>query len=324
MVRNELTVLDVGLIICTFNRGALLAKALASVAALRMPDEVSLTVTVVDNSDDGNAGAVVDRVRGCLPCLLIYLQAHPANISVARNAGVRASTAEIIAFLDDDQVLDSQWLAAVAEAVRTHPHDVFFGRNDPVFEDANRAGPAARQLFSRWMPEASGHELRAMGRGKTNGFALSTANSIFRRSRTLTDAEAFDPAFGNAGGEDFDLFCRLQRRGRRFGWLPHARASETVPASRCEESYLRRRFFAGGQSYAAAIARNADRPALTRWWLRVSALVQGGVLALRWPIAWMNGEAARSEWSFRAAGMRGKLSLRDLYPLYREADAHKT
>ena len=76
------------------------------------------------------------------------------------------------------------------------------------------------------------------------------------------DAEIFDPAFGKGGGEDYDLFCRLQRRGRRFVWLPEAAAREFVPASRCERAYLRRRFYAGGQAFAAAMARGgAPSPA---------------------------------------------------------------
>ena len=315
--------IDLVIVICTFRREKLLSLVLDSIRVQTVPPGARLSVVVADNSDEGSAAAVVAAAQAVSPFEIRYVEAHPANISVARNAGIRASDAPFVAFVDDDEELASGWFEAVVAGLRTHPHDVFFGRVDPVFETPERATPAIRQLFSRFIEAPSGREVAALGDRKDRVLTVATSNSILRRATTLTDPSPFNPHFGNAGGEDLDLFCRLQVRGRRFAWLPDARVSEWVPASRCDPAYLRRRFFAGGQAYAEAVAGSSDAPVLSRWWLRAKALVQLGLLALRYPAVRRQGGAALTDFGFRWAGVRGKLSLGRLYPVYREADQAK-
>ncbi len=313
--------IDLAIIICTFRREALLRKALASVVAQNCPSETRLSVIVVDNSDEGSARSVVDSFESEGPFDIRWIETHPPNISAARNAGVRAAGATYVAFVDDDQELEPGWLDAIAQAIRAYPHDVLFGAVEPVFEAPERATAMARQLFSRQMDKNAGEELFAYGSGKTHGVALATNNSLFKRATALCDADPFDVAFGNGGGEDFDLFCRLQSRGRRFGWLPTARVREFVPASRCDAGYLRRRYYAGGQAFAAAIAGKSRFPEVARWGLRVKAAMQAAVLTALMPLYAWRGKDAFADHSYRLAGAFGKLSLGGIYPIYRESDS---
>ncbi|MCX5577644.1 glycosyltransferase family 2 protein [Kaistia terrae] len=317
------TEIDLSIVICTFRREDLLAKALVSIRMQTLPEGTSLTVIVADNSDEGSAAAVVEAANAAGPFEIRYVAAHPANISVARNVGIAAATSPIIAFIDDDEELAPGWLAAVVAGLREHPHDVFFGGVDPVFETPDRVTPAIQTLFSRQIEAPSGQDVVALGKRGERAITVATCNSIFRRATTLADDQPFDPRFGHAGGEDLDLFCRLQARGRRFGWLPEARVFEFVPAGRCDPAYLRRRFFAGGQVYAEAVAGNSDAPLATRCWLRAKAMVQLGLLALRYPLVRRQGAAAKADFGYRWAGVLGKLSFGRLYPVYREAPPPK-
>lgn len=307
------------IVICTFHRPVLLKKALESIAGLTNPTAIPIEIVVVDNSDEGDAYPVIDATRVVCPYPVIAVAAHPANISVARNAGVRAAKSEIVAFIDDDQTLEPGWLIAVTDGLAKHPHDVFFGGVTPVAEAPERMDGTARSLFTRWLDAAAGQDLVAMGPDKTRGIALATNNCIFRRSTTLTDEKPFDAAFGNGGGEDFDLFCRLQVRGRRFGWLPEAMAFEFVPATRCNPDYLRRRFFAGGQAYALAVSLNSNAPRLQRWRQRAVAATQFLLLLAAAPRYLLRGDNERRAWRYRLAGILGKLSFRSLEPIYRQA-----
>lgn len=310
---------SLAIVICTFNRQDLLKHALASIAALTDPGGVHVSIVVVDNSDDSNAFAAAESMRAVLPWDLQIVAAHPPNISVARNAGVAAAgEAEIVAFVDDDQQLAPDWLISVSRATRELPHDAFLGAVDADFERPDLAGRTARTLFSRQLDVPTGHELIAIGPDKTKVIALATNNAIFRRRTTLMDEICFDPGFGNGGGEDYDLFCRLQRRGRRFAWLPDARAAEHVPASRCDPDYLARRLFAGGQAYAMAVSKNSALPHLERWRLRLVAIIQLVLLAPVWLKHLRSPQAERDELRFKIAAVRGKLSLRGLVPIYRK------
>lgn len=316
---------SLAIVICTFKRPELLRLCLRSIAAQNAPDSPhgGVNVYVVDNSDEGDARPIVTQEALASPWPMVWMEAHPPNISVARNAGVRAGSEDFVAFVDDDQTLDQGWLAAVFRAVADNRADAWLGRVVGLFEAPERTTPAIWNLFSRDLTEDSGFELFAFGPGRSVGITLATNNCVFRRATCLDDAQVdgagvFDPSFGKGGGEDFDLFCRLQRRGRRFVWLAEATAREFVPASRCDRAYLRRRFYAGGQAFAEAMARGGSDPGLERWLIRGKAFIQAGLLTLGAPTALWNGGDARTDYVFRWAGVLGKLSFGETHPLYQQ------
>ena len=94
--------------------------------------------------------------------------------------------------------------------------------------------------------------------GALTGFAPSTACSIWRAATCFTDPEPFDPVFGACGGEDLDLFLRLERRGRRIVWCAEAGVCETIPDERTTFSNHLMRTYSGAQAYAAVTIKNAD------------------------------------------------------------------
>ncbi|NVN87192.1 MAG: glycosyltransferase [Rhodopseudomonas sp.] len=309
--------IGLAVIICTYHRPELLRETLDSLGRQTVPDDLRPTVYVVDNSDDGSAAAVVAAAAASNRLPMRWLEAHPANISVARNVGIGATDEPFVAFVDDDELCEAGWLEAVGRALRITAHDVLFGRVVANFENPDLPSDAVKQLFSRELDRADGHRLYAFGPDKLAAISLATCNSIFRRATTLTDEVPFDASFGVGGGEDYDLFCRLQRRGRSFGWLPAATVREFVPGARCEGRYLRRRFYAGGQAFAAAIARNSDNQQLTRWIVRWKAAAQGILLLLQLPKVLIRGGRSLDDYGYRWAGILGKLSFGGIYPLYR-------
>lgn len=308
---------DIAIVICTFHREALLAKALDSVNAQRRPAGLRVCVVVSDNSDGETARDVVAAKAAASPFPMRWIAAHPANISVARNSGVAAADARYIAFIDDDQELEPGWLEAVADAIARLPHDIFFGAVEASFEAPALATPLTRQLFSRRLDAPSGAEMFAMGPNKTQGVALATNNAVFRHAAMPDPAAPFDAAFGHGGGEDYDLVCRMQNNGCRFAWLPQARASEFVPAARCEPAYLRRRFYTGAQIFALVVANARTRPRLARWLLRGKAAAQAMLLAAALPAHALRGRIALRDYSYVWAGVLGKMSFGGVHPIYR-------
>lgn len=310
-------------VICTYERPVLLAALLHSLASQAGAADGLFEVVVVDNSDGGTARPAVEGLAAGAPMPLRYLTAHPPNISVARNVGCRESRGDAVAFLDDDQEAEAGWLGAVLDGLSCFPHDVFFGPITPHFEDPGAVTPAARTLFTRAGTDPAGHEVFALRRPASQSFVLSTANSIFRRVTALPEAEPFDPHFGQCGGEDLHLLCRLARDGRRFAWLPEARATDFVPRHRCGTGYLVSRHFAGGQAYAATLIRTSPRPLRDEAVVTGKSLIQAGLLPLT-GLAMLRHEAPGRSLAIRAAGVAGKLLWRRLYPLYRTEAAALT
>lgn len=306
-------------IICTFNRHALLTRTLQSIAAVPPPDKLAVSVLVVDNSLDSNALPLVKKTSVRFPFALTGIAAQPANISVARNAGAAAATSEFVAFVDDDQEVETDWLTEIEAVVGTYPHDVFFGSVVPAFEAPERADDTLIRTFSRAVDGPTGLDLFAMGRRKTKGVALGSGNSVFRRTTTLTDAQPFDLAYGNSGGEDTELFCRLQREGKRFGWAPLVRVREFVPAARCEPDYLAKRLFAGAQTFARSVSQNSPVPFVERLRQRGIAIIQLALLLPETLVSLFGSDATRVRLRYRRALALGKLTFTKPEP-YRVED----
>jgi len=141
--------IDLSIVICTFHRNDLLQALLRSIAAQDLPEGLAARVVVVDNSDEGLARELVAQAALDSPVPMRWIEAHPPNISLARNAGLRADSADFVAFIDDDQCLEPGWLGAVARTLREEPFDGWLGRVIARFEAPDQATPAARMVFSR-------------------------------------------------------------------------------------------------------------------------------------------------------------------------------
>ena len=103
--------MNVTVILCTYNRCRSLAKALASTAALRVPESVEWEVLVVDNNSRDQTCEVVKEFANRYPGRFRYLFEPQAGKSYALNSGIREARGTVLAFMDDDVTVEPSWLA---------------------------------------------------------------------------------------------------------------------------------------------------------------------------------------------------------------------
>lgn len=249
--------LTASVVICTYNRPPLFQAALLSCLHDATRSAMPFEIIVADNSLVGHAQPIVDMLPpGDVPVRVVRVS--PPNISLARNAGLFAAAAPLVAFMDDDLELEPGWLDAMVAALEASGTDAVVGPVRPFFPGGTPpAWDPAGDRFTRVLPRPTGSLIAASGPDKPAGFALSTASSLWRAATCFTDPEPFDPAFGACGGEDFDLFLRLERRGLRFAWCAEAGVLETIPTGRMALGYHKLRAYSGAQVYAAAAIKNA-------------------------------------------------------------------
>src|SRR5690606_5741127 len=123
----------IAICICTCERPAALRECLEAVdRALRAapPRDAELALVVVDNRPDGRAAAVCDALGANLPCPLRFAEERERGVSFARNRAVSvalAAGAELICFLDDDDIPDPDWLARLVARQRETGAELVFG-----------------------------------------------------------------------------------------------------------------------------------------------------------------------------------------------------
>jgi glycosyltransferase involved in cell wall biosynthesis len=149
-------------VVCTRERPGALARCLDSLLAQDDPD---FRILVVDNAPvTGATAEVVGSAARRGP--VTYLKEPKAGLSFARNAAQAAAPGETLAWIDDDEYADPQWLAEIARAFADHPEaDVVSGVIVPAELDTQA------QL---WFEQFGGH---SKGRGfRADVFSPATAH----------------------------------------------------------------------------------------------------------------------------------------------------
>jgi len=241
---------EVSVIICTHNRAALLERTLMSLA--RVEGIGGAEVIVVDNgSADGTRQAVERCAAALQDAVRIRHVSEPRlGLSIARNTGIAASRAPILAFLDDDAIPAPGWLSSIRRAFAAHPRaGAVGGPVEPEFGGARPEWLAGKLELPYTIIEL-GPETRRYPR-RLHPFG---ANMAIRRE-ALGDALRFPETLGRKGaalysGEESWLLGRLRKRGWSLIYVPDMRVRHYIPAERLTPAWIRRRYYFQGMSMA--------------------------------------------------------------------------
>lgn len=257
--------------VCTFRRSSL-RQTLESLAAQQ--GAPLFRIIVADNDDTPSAEAFVREAAKALNLNIHYQHAPARNISVARNACLRTATAPLTAFIDDDEIAPSGWLAALVAGLGDD--DVVFG---PVVAQYPADAPdwAVRGDFHSFGPA-----IRAGGEIDT-GYC---SNVLFRRA--IVGHLRFEPSLGRTGGEDTFFFARLHRAGAKLGFCADAPVNEPTARERINLAWLTRRAFRSGQTHARVLRDRGRSGVAIAALAGVKALYCGVAAILRFwsPVGW--------------------------------------
>ncbi|HLT47694.1 MAG TPA: glycosyltransferase [Rubricoccaceae bacterium] len=299
--------------VCTRDRPELVARCLDALAALDAGDAglpEPPEILAVDNApSDGRTREVVAGRPG-----VRYVCEPRAGLDFARNRALAEARGDLVAFLDDDVVVDRFWLAGLAEAYAENPDAAAFTGLVLPYELETEAQVlferrgGFRRGFEKLRyqgPERAGNPLYPCGAGVFG----AGANMAFRRDVLLALGgfdEALDTGAPLPGGGDLDAFYRVVRAGYPLVYEPRYLAFHQ---HRRDVDGLRRQYRSWGLGLMAFVGKTygadpAQRPKLrrlVRWWLRYQ-------LGLLW--AGLRGGDAlppRMVWAELAGGVAGLL-----------------
>ena len=241
--------LRVDIAVCTFRREAL-RETLASLARLTVPQGLRLRVIVADNDVEPSARARVEAMRPLLPMDIAYVHCPAGNISIARNACIDHADADFIAFVDDDETVEPQWLARLLAEAEKSSADVVLGPVKAVYA-ADAPGWMRRGDFHSTFPVRVDGEIRT-------GY---TCNVLMRLAAPSIAGRRFDLSLGRSGGEDTAFFDQVHRAGGRIAFAEDAWVEEPVLAARARFSWLARRRLRMGQTHGRLLAERHEGPA---------------------------------------------------------------
>src|SRR5262245_31703418 len=102
--------------ICTFKRPALLGALLSRLEQQQANDRFTYSIVVADNDAAESSRDVVSAFAAKRTIPITYSCEPRQNISLARNEVLRHATGDFVAFIDDDECPENDWLAVMLEA----------------------------------------------------------------------------------------------------------------------------------------------------------------------------------------------------------------
>lgn len=240
--------MDATVLICTYNRCESLKATLHSALAQSVPASLEWEVLVVDNNSSDATKDVVHQFTHAHGDRVRYLFEGRQGKSNALNTGIREARGKVIAFLDDDAVADSSWLATLTEPLLAGSCDGTGGR---ILLPPSIHLPAwIPHPRHRWTAPLALFDLGA------ETIALSEApygtNMAF--SKSLFDLfGGFRTDLGPQAGseirnEDTEFGSRLLKNGKSLTYVPQAVVYHYIPQARLTRQYFEQWFHDKGRA----------------------------------------------------------------------------
>jgi len=221
--------------VCTYNRLQSLDLLLGKLQNQNTNRLFTYSIVVVDNDHTQSAKSIVISYKKKSIIEIDYCNEPIQNISLARNKAVKNAKGDFVAFIDDDEFPDENWLINMYKTCNKYKAAGVLGPVKPYFENK-----PPEWIIKSKLCEKPQHKLET-------GFTLlhprdtRTSNVLFVNDIFNKEENIFNPDFGRTGGEDVDFFRRMIERGKIFVWCNEAPVYEIVPSNRLTRSYFLKR-----------------------------------------------------------------------------------
>lgn len=229
--------MNITVILCTYNRCVSLERTLRSVSQTTVPGSFWEVLIVDNNSSDGTR-QIAEYFCRTEPQHFRYLFEPTPGKSNALNSGIKEARGEILAFLDDDVVVESDWLERLTAPLGDSR---WAGVGGKIVPDGEFRAP-------RWIPLHEKYALAplAMFDLGSNSAELHEApfgtNMAFRKS-VFAKLGGFRVDLGPQPGsairsEDTEFGYRVLGDGLRLWYEPSAIVHHSLPPNRLRKPYF--------------------------------------------------------------------------------------
>ena len=229
-------------VICTYNRYDVLDKAIESAINQSLSND-DYTIYVIDNSPDyayaEKHGQKYKNIEN-----LVYVVERTPGLSNARNVAADATSADVVAYLDDDAIAHPSWLQHLLEA-----YDMF---GDAAGVVGGRILPIWDVPRPSWLHDDNLGYVTVVDWGGAARLAephewVAGANISYRRE-LLTKVGGFDTNLGRKGpessllsNEETQVSDAIHALGGRTVYAPNATVDHLVDKRRLDQEWFRKR-----------------------------------------------------------------------------------
>jgi glucosyl-dolichyl phosphate glucuronosyltransferase len=241
--------MDISVIICTFNRCESLRRTLKSFSEMVNPKGISWQLVIVDNNSKDKTRMLCEEYKQKAAWDFRYVFEGKQGLSHARNRGIIEAQGRVLAFTDDDVIVDRHWLSNIHELFQEYRVGGVGGKVLPLWETPK----------PKWLIQDLYGMLALLDLGDQPIY-LDYPEIVFGanfavRAEMFGKYGAFDKNLGRIGQrlschEELDFIHRLQKAGEKILYHPQIVVHHCISRRRLSKWYFRRWKYGAGASNA--------------------------------------------------------------------------
>ncbi len=242
MQKTNNNIVDISIVIPTYNRASYLPKILDKLAVQIGLEKIKWEVIIVDNNSQDNTAEVINNYQISLnnKINLRYLIETRQGAAFARLKGVKESKGNLIGFLDDDNLPASDWIAESVTFAQKYPQaGAWSGQIHGELEVNPPENFSRIQAFLAIREEGLKPHLF-----DPDNLKLPPAAALVVRKqawlKSVPQKICFKGRLGKSmvGGEDLEPILYLYKNGWEIWYNPCMHTYHQIPSHRLEKDYL--------------------------------------------------------------------------------------
>ena len=237
------------IIICTYNRDKYIYNVLKSLAENTLPKDL-YEIVLIDNNCSDNTRSECERFITDFPQVTFrYFVETNQGLSYARNRGIKESNGDVLVYVDDDALVNPEYLQTYYNFFDQHPDiDAAGGAIIPQYETEE---PSWMSYFTKVLITCYKYHGDQIREFPKNDFP-SGGNAAYRSS-VFEKVGLFNVELGRkgdslVGAEEKDIFDKMTTLGMRFYYLPNAILYHLIPEKKLTKEYFDRLTYSIGKS----------------------------------------------------------------------------
>lgn len=236
-------------IICTYNRDKYIYNVLKSLAENTLP-YTQYEIVLVDNNCTDNTRTECERFVRNFPNVSFrpFVEMNQ-GLSYARNRGINESKGDVLVYVDDDALVNKEYLQTYADFFTQHPDIDAAG--GPIIPQYETAEPAWMSHFTKALITGYkylGDKAKEFPKNDYPGGGNAAYRASVFEKVGLFNVELGRKGDSLVGAEEKDIFDKMTSLGMRFYYLPNAILYHLIPEKKLSKDYFDRLTFSIGKS----------------------------------------------------------------------------
>lgn len=259
--------IDITVAICTFNGEKRLPKVLDCLSQQIETAGILWEVLVIDNASQDNTRDLIHRYQKIWGNTvdLRYSYEQKQGAAFARAKAVQDARGDLIAFVDDDNLLAPNWIKEAYKFAKDHPSvGAFGGQNHGQFEaDLPPYFKIVKSFLAITEHGNQPYEYTPESRMFPPGAGLVVRRRAWLEAVPKTLSLSGRVSNSLMAGEDLEVLAYLQKAGWKIWYNPKMELNHVIPQYRLEEDYLLR------LAWGTGLCRHHIRLARYNWFYKI-------------------------------------------------------